>query len=107
MATLVLANDLEDLIRRLGAITIGFTFDDQPVTADDLEAAGALTVLMRDALQPNLGQTLGGAPAFVHGGPFANIAHGCNTLLACQAALNRGDMGLTEAGFGSCHGGGA
>ena len=105
MAILGLATDLEDLKRRLGAITIGFTFDDQPVTADDLEAAGALTALMRDALLPNLVQTLGGAPAFVHGGPFANIAHGCNTLLATQAALNLGDIALTEAGFGSDLGG--
>src|SRR5699024_9868497 len=88
-----------------GPITIGFTFDDQPVTADDLEAADALTALMRDALLPNLVQTLGGAPAFVHGGPFANIAHGCNTLLATQAALNLGDIALTEAGFGSDLGG--
>ena len=105
MAIMGLATDLEDLKRRLGAITIGYTFDDQPVTADDLEAAGALTALMRDALQPNLVQTLGGAPAFVHGGPFANIAHGCNTLLATQAALNLGDIALTEAGFGSDLGG--
>lgn len=105
MAILGLATDLEDLKRRLGAITVGYTFNDQPVTADDLEAAGALTALMRDALNPNLVQTLGGAPAFVHGGPFANIAHGCNTLLATKAALNLGDIALTEAGFGSDLGG--
>lgn len=105
MAILGLATDLADLKARLGAITIGYTFDDKPVTADDLEAAGALTAIMRDALLPNLVQTLGGAPAFVHGGPFANIAHGCNTLLATQAAMNLGEIALTEAGFGSDLGG--
>lgn len=105
MAILGLATDLADLKARLGAITIGYTFDDKPVTADDLEASGALTAIMRDALLPNLVQTLGGAPAFVHGGPFANIAHGCNTLLATQAAMNLGEIALTEAGFGSDLGG--
>lgn len=101
MAILGLATDLADLRRRLGAITVGFTFDNQPVTADQLNAAGALTALMKDALNPNLVQTLGGAPALVHGGPFANIAHGCNTLLATQTALKYADVVLTEAGFGS------
>ena len=105
MAILGLSTDLDNLKRRLGAITVGYTFDDKPVTANDLKAAGALTALMRDALNPNLVQTLGGAPAFVHGGPFANIAHGCNTLLATKAALNLGDIALTEAGFGSDLGG--
>src|SRR5699024_4031142 len=104
MAILGLATDLEDLKRRLGAITIGFTFDDQPVTADDLEAAGALTALMRDALLPNLVQTLGGAPAFVHGGPLATRAHGCNTSLAAQAALKLGHRPLTEDSAASAQG---
>lgn len=105
MAILGLATSLEDLKRRLGAITVGYTYDQKPVTADDLDAAGALTALMRDALNPNMVQTLGGVPAFVHGGPFANIAHGCNTLLATKTALQFGDVVLTEAGFGADLGG--
>ena len=105
MAILGLSTSLEGLKRRLGAITIGYTFDKKPVTADDLQASGALTALMRDALNPNLVQTLGGVPAFVHTGPFANIAHGCNSLLATKMALNLGDIVLTEAGFGSDLGG--
>lgn len=105
MAILGLATSLEDLKKRLGAITIGYTYDQKPVTADDLDAAGALTALMRDALNPNLVQTLGGVPAFVHGGPFANIAHGCNTLLATKTALQFGDIVLSEAGFGADLGG--
>ena len=87
MAILCLATNLEDLKKRLGDITIGFTYDQRPVTARDLNAEGALAALMRDALNPNLVQTLGGVPALVHGGPFANIAHGCNSLLATQTAL--------------------
>ena len=105
MAILGLATDLADLRKRLGDITIGYTFDQQPVTARELNAEGALTALMRDALNPNLVQTLAGTPAFVHGGPFANIAHGCNTLLATQTALRFGDIVLTEAGFGADLGG--
>lgn len=105
MAILGLSTSLEGLKRRLGAITIGYTFDKMPVTADDLKASGALTALMRDALNPNLVQTLGGVPAFVHTGPFANIAHGCNSLLATKMAMNLGDIVLTEAGFGSDLGG--
>lgn len=105
MAILGLATDLEDLKKRLGDITVGYTFDQEPVTARELNAEGALTALMRDALNPNLVQTLGGTPAFVHGGPFANIAHGCNTLLATQTAMKFGDIVLTEAGFGADLGG--
>lgn len=105
MAILGLATDLADLKKRLGDITIGYTFDQQPVTARELNAEGALTALMRDALNPNLVQTLAGTPAFVHGGPFANIAHGCNTLLATQTALRFGEIVLTEAGFGADLGG--
>lgn len=101
MAILGLATDLEDLKKRLGDITVGYTYDQKPVTARELNAEGALTALMRDALNPNLVQTLGGTPAFVHGGPFANIAHGCNTLLATQTAMEFGDIVLTEAGFGA------
>lgn len=105
MAILGLATDLEDLKKRLGDITVGYAFDQEPVTARELGAEGALTALMRDALNPNLVQTLGGTPAFVHGGPFANIAHGCNTLLATQTAMKFGDIVLTEAGFGADLGG--
>lgn len=105
MAILGLATDLADLKKRLGDITVGYTYDQQPVTARDLGAEGALTALMREALNPNLVQTLGGTPAFVHGGPFANIAHGCNTLLATQTAMRFGDIVLTEAGFGADLGG--
>ncbi|MCZ9297840.1 formate--tetrahydrofolate ligase [Corynebacterium hesseae] len=105
MAILGLATDLADLKKRLGDITVGYTYDQKPVTARELGAEGALTALMRDALNPNLVQTLGGTPAFVHGGPFANIAHGCNTLLATQTAMRFGDIVLTEAGFGADLGG--
>lgn len=101
MAVLGLASDLEDLKERLGRITVGYTRAGEPVTAADVQAQGALTVLLKDALRPNLVQTLGGTPAFVHGGPFANIAHGCNTLLATRTALQCGDVVVTEAGFGS------
>lgn len=101
MAILGLATDLHDLKERLGNITIGFSYEGTPITARDLKAEGALTALMKDAMNPNLVQTLGGTPAFVHGGPFANIAHGCNTLAATRAALRCADVVVTEAGFGS------
>ncbi len=101
MAILCLAESLDDLERRLGAIRIGETRDRKPVRAADLGAAGAMTALLRTALQPNLVQTLEGTPAFVHGGPFANIAHGCNSVLATRAALHLGDYVVTEAGFGA------
>ena len=101
MAILGLATDLADLKRRLAAITIGLTYDKQPVTAGQLEAEGAMAALLKDAINPNLVQTLGGTPAFIHGGPFANIAHGCNTLIATRTAQRYADIVLTEAGFGS------
>ncbi|WP_027004152.1 formate--tetrahydrofolate ligase [Corynebacterium halotolerans] len=101
MAILGLATDLTDLKRRLAAITVGFTRERKPVTAGQLQAEGALAALLKEAINPNLVQTLGGTPAFVHGGPFANIAHGCNSLLATRVALQYADIVLTEAGFGS------
>ena len=101
MAILCLALDLEDLERRLGNIIIGYTREKKPITARDLEASGAMTVLLKDALMPNLVQTLENNPAFVHGGPFANIAHGCNTVLATKTALKLSDYVVTEAGFGA------
>ena len=101
MAILGLATDLDDLAQRLGAITVGYSFAGAPITAADLGAAGALTALLKDAINPNLVQTLGGTPALCHGGPFANIAHGCSTLLGTRVALKYADLVLTEAGFGS------
>lgn len=101
MAILCLATDLDDLKERLARIVVGQTFDRLPVTAEDLDAQGAMLALLRDALNPNLVQTLGGTPALIHGGRFANIAHGCNTLIATQTAQKLGDIVLTEAGFGS------
>ena len=101
MAILGLATDLEDLKRRLANITVGLTYDKKPVTAGDLGAEGAMAALLKDAVNPNLVQTLGGTPAFIHGGPFANIAHGCNTLIATRTAQQYADIVLTEAGFGS------
>ena len=101
MAILCLAMNLEDLERRLGNIVIGYTRDKKAITAKDLNAHGAMTVLLKDALMPNLVQTLENNPAFVHGGPFANIAHGCNTVLATKTALKLGDYVVTEAGFGA------
>ncbi|HEY8773041.1 MAG TPA: formate--tetrahydrofolate ligase [Gaiellaceae bacterium] len=101
MAIVAVARDLQDLRRRLGAITVGYTFDGEPVTAEQLRAAGAMTVLLKDALKPNLVQTLEGQPAFVHCGPFANIAHGNNSLVADLVALKLGDYVVTESGFGS------
>ena len=101
MAILCLAQDLQDLERRLGNIVIGYTREKSAITASDLEANGAMTVLLKDALMPNLVQTLENNPAFVHGGPFANIAHGCNTVLATKTALKLADYVVTEAGFGA------
>ena len=101
MAILCLAKDIPDLKARLSHIIIGYTYDNKPVTAGDIHAAGAMTALMKDALKPNLVQTLEHVPAFVHGGPFANIAHGCNTMLATQTALHLADYVVTEAGFGA------
>jgi formate--tetrahydrofolate ligase len=101
MAILCLAEDLEDLERRLGEIVIGYRFDRSPVYARDLQADKAMAVLLKDAMQPNLVQTLENNPALVHGGPFANIAHGCNSVIATKAALKLGDYVVTEAGFGA------
>ncbi len=101
MAILGLATDLDDLKERLARITIGLTYDQEPVTAGKLGAEGAMAALLKQAINPNLVQTLGGTPAFIHGGPFANIAHGCNTLLATRTAMQYADIVLTEAGFGS------
>ena len=101
MAVLCLANSVSDLKERLGRIIVGYTYDDKPVTARDLKAQGAMTALLRDALKPNLVQTLEGTPAFVHGGPFANIAHGCNSVIATKTALKTGEYAVTEAGFGA------
>lgn len=101
MAILCLAMDLDDLERRLGNIVVGYTREKKPITAAQLNANGAMTVLLKDALMPNLVQTLENNPAFVHGGPFANIAHGCNTVLATDTALKLGDYVVTEAGFGA------
>ena len=101
MAVLCLATSLKDLKERLARIVVGYTYDDKPVTAGDLKAAGAMCALLKDALKPNLVQTLEGTPAIVHGGPFANIAHGCNSVLATKTALKLGDYVITEAGFGA------
>lgn len=101
MAILAVARDLHDLRRRLGAITVGYTWEGEPVTAEQLQAAGAMTVLLKDAIKPNLVQTLEGQAAFVHCGPFANIAHGNNSLVADLVALKLGDYVVTESGFGS------
>jgi formate--tetrahydrofolate ligase len=101
MACFCLANDLEDLRKRIGNITIGYTRDQKPVHAEALKAEGAMTALLRDALQPNLVQTLENNPALMHGGPFANIAHGCNSVIATKTALKLADYVVTEAGFGA------
>ena len=101
MAILCLATDIEDLKRRIGNILLGYTNDDKPFTVNDLGVAGAITVLLKDALLPNLVQTTENTAAFVHGGPFANIAHGCNSVLATTMALTYGDYVITEAGFGA------
>ncbi len=105
MAIFCLASDLNDLKERLGNIIIGYTRDRKPVRARDIKAHGAMTVLLKDALSPNLVQTLEGTPAFIHGGPFANIAHGCNSVLATTTALKLADYVVTEAGFGADLGG--
>lgn len=101
MAVFCLANSITDLKERLSKIIVGYTYDDKPVTAGDLNAVGAMTALLKDALKPNLVQTLEGTPAFVHGGPFANIAHGCNSVIATKMAMKMGDYAVTEAGFGA------
>ncbi len=101
MAILCLASDVEDLKRRIGNILLGYTHDDRPFTVNDLGIAGAITVLLKDALLPNIVQTTENTPAFVHGGPFANIAHGCNSILATRMALTYGNYVVTEAGFGA------
>ena len=101
MAIFCLATSITDLKERLGRIVVGYTYDDKPVTAHDLHAEGAMAALLKDALKPNLVQTLEGTPAFVHGGPFANIAHGCNSIMATRMALALGDYVVTEAGFGA------
>ncbi len=101
MAVLCLANDMEDLKQRLGRMIVAYNFDGKPVTANDIEATGAMAVLLKDALKPNLIQTLEHTPALVHGGPFANIAHGCNSVRATKTALKLADYVITEAGFGA------
>ncbi len=101
MAVFCLSNSISDLKERLSRIIVGYTYDDKPVTAGDLKAVGAMTALLKDAMKPNLVQTLEGTPAFVHGGPFANIAHGCNSVMATKLALKMGDYTVTEAGFGA------
>ena len=101
MAVLCLANDITDLKERLSKMIIAYTYDDEPVTAGDLKAAGAAAALLKDALKPNLVQTLEHTPAFIHGGPFANIAHGCNSVIATKMALKLGDYTVTEGGFGA------
>ena len=101
MAVLCLASDIPDLKARLGRMVVGYTFDGKPVTAHDLKAEGAMAALLKDALKPNLVQTLEGTPAFIHGGPFANIAHGCNSVMATRMAMRLADYAVTEAGFGA------
>ncbi len=101
MAVFCLSSSISDLKARLSRIIVGYTYDNKPVTAGDLKAVGAMTALLKDALKPNLVQTLEGTPAFVHGGPFANIAHGCNSVIATKMALKMGDYTITEAGFGA------
>ena len=101
MAVLCLASDIADLKERLSKIVIGYTYDNEPVTAGQLKAQGAMAALLKDALKPNLVQTLEGTPAFIHGGPFANIAHGCNSVIATRLALKLGDYAVSEAGFGA------
>ncbi|MFL2062792.1 formate--tetrahydrofolate ligase [Latilactobacillus sakei] len=101
MAILCLATDITDLKNRISKIVIGYNYDREPVTVGDLEVTGAITMLLKDALKPNMVQTLEHTPALVHGGPFANIAHGCNSILATQIALKLGDIAITEAGFGA------
>src|SRR6056297_3180667 len=101
MAILCLANNLMELKNKLGKIVIGYSYDDEPVTAHDLKVEGAMTALLKDAIKPNLVQTLENTPAFIHGGPFANIAHGCNSVMATKFSMKLGDITITEAGFGA------
>ena len=101
MAVLCLSSDIADLKKRLSSIIVGYTYDDKPVTAGQLKASGAMAALLKDALKPNLVQTLEHTPAIIHGGPFANIAHGCNSVIATKMALKLGDYAVTEAGFGA------
>ncbi len=101
MAVFCLASSIKDLKERLSRIVVAYTYDEKPVTAGDLKAVGAMAALLKDALKPNLVQTLEGTPAFVHGGPFANIAHGCNSVIATKMAMKLGDYAITEAGFGA------
>ncbi|MBQ9840150.1 MAG: formate--tetrahydrofolate ligase [Erysipelotrichaceae bacterium] len=101
MGILCLATSLEDLKSRAGRMIVAYTYDNQPVTVDDIKATGAVTLLLKDAIKPNLVQTLDHNPVFVHGGPFANIAHGCNSVMATKLALKLGDYAITEAGFGA------
>ena len=101
MAILCLANDLEDFKKRAGRIVVAYNYDKKPVTVDDIKATGAITLIMKDALKPNLVQTLEHTPTLIHGGPFANIAHGCNSVIATKTALKLGDYVVTEAGFGA------
>ena len=101
MAVFCLATSITDLKERLSRIIVGYSYDGKPVTAGDLKAVGAMTALLKDAIKPNLVQTLEGTPAFVHGGPFANIAHGCNSVIATRMAMRLGDYAVTEAGFGA------
>ena len=109
MAILCLATSLEDLKQRAGRMIVAYNYAGEPVTVDDIQATGAVTLLLKDAIKPNLVQTLDHTPVFVHGGPFANIAHGCNSVMATKLALKLGDYAITEAGFGAdlgaaCHG---
>ncbi|MDO4548707.1 MAG: formate--tetrahydrofolate ligase [Clostridia bacterium] len=101
MATICLSSDIDDLKKRLSRLIVGFTKDGDPVTAGEINAAGAMAVLLKDAIRPNLVQTLEHSPAFIHGGPFANIAHGCNSLIATRCAMSLGEYAVTEAGFGA------
>ncbi len=101
MAVFCLSTSINDLKERLSRIVVAYTYEDKPVTAGDLKAVGAMTALLKDALKPNLVQTIEGTPAFVHGGPFANIAHGCNSVIATRMAMKLGDYAVTEAGFGA------
>ena len=101
MAILCLSNDLKDLKEKLGKIIVAYNRKGEPVTAKDLNAQGAMAALLKDAIKPNLVQTLEHTPAFIHGGPFANIAHGCNSIIATKLALKYSDYVVTEAGFGA------
>ena len=101
MAILCLSRSIKDLKEKISRITIGYTRDRKPVTVQDLKVEGALALILKDAIKPNLVQTIEGTPALVHGGPFANIAHGCNSILATETARNLADIVVTEAGFGS------